>query len=103
MSEFQTVELKGNEYKLSSLDLNDFVELEEKFPGEDINKLLASFRGTRYMLYLALRKNHSGLKVEDVGRMIDLGNLEKIQEILQKLGGEQTQNPPAKKGERGKK
>ena len=105
MSNVETIELKGKEYKLpDSLNLNDFVEIEEKFPGQDIGKILGSMKGTRFALYHVLKKANPELKdltEESVGDLIDLSNMDKIAEILKGMGGDTT-NPPEKKTRRGR-
>lgn len=90
------VNLKGTDYTLTPLTLNDFVELEEKFEGQDIGKILATMKGTRYLLWQVLKKNHPNLKDVDVGNLIDIQNIDKIREILDKLGGRMT-NPPGRR------
>lgn len=95
------VELKGRMYVLTHLNLNDLVEIEEQFEGMDIEKALMTMRGTRYVLWLVLRKANPDLKLEDVGNLIDMQNMEKVREILMKLGEEK--RPPEKKKKENKK
>lgn len=95
-----TIEIKGKEYTLIPLNLNDFVEIEESFAGKELDAVLKTMKGTRYVLWLAVRKNHPELKVEDMGALIDLQNMDKIKEILDKLGGETPKNPPRAKAKK---
>ena len=53
----------------------------------DIEKNMSSMMGVRFLLWCALRKNHPELKLEKMGKLIDLDNLEEATNIVSDLGG----------------
>jgi len=87
------IEIKGKAYTITFIDLNDLVEFEEKFEGQNINQAMTTMKGTRFLLFCALRKNQQ-ITEKEVGNLIDISNIGKIQEITQSIGGESA-GPPA--------
>lgn len=101
MSEVRQIEIKGTVYTLTNLNLNHFVEIEEKYGEKGFQEALATMKGTRCLLWMALRKHHPDLNEEKVGELIDMGNMDKIREIIGILGEESLPpdvSPPRKKG-----
>lgn len=56
----------------------------------DIDKNMGSMIGVRFLLWCALRKNHPELKLEEMGKLIDLDNFEEAANIVSELGGKAT-------------
>ena len=115
------VEIKGKEYKVSPLDIDDLAEFETIVRMErnkallrsledselesdviaeaigaaavkpvslrDIGKNMSSMVGVRFLLWCALRKNYPELKLEEMGKLIDLDNFEEASRIVSELGG----------------
>ena len=54
----------------------------------DIDKHMGTMIGTRFLLWASLRKNHPGLKLEEMGKLVDLDNFEAAAKIVEGLGGE---------------
>jgi len=128
------VTIKGREYQVSPLTINDLAEFEaevKKIRSEDIRKELkeaglpdeivaqkivenvsksismddvtnamGTMRGTRYLLWCALRKNHKELKLEDMGDLITLDNFDEATGIITQLGGRAVEK--AKNARKGK-
>ena len=118
------VEIRGKEYKVSPLDIDDLAEfegvvrrernkallksfkdseLEDSIVAEaigaaasravslkDIDKEMGSMVGVRFLLWCALRKNHPELKLEEMGKLINLDNFEEAAGIVSDLGGKAT-------------
>jgi len=74
------INIKGREFVLHPLTLNDFCELEAEFGEDWQNK--AGMRFTRFMLWLRLRKSDPDLTLEQVGELIDETNFDMLDEIL---------------------
>jgi len=53
----------------------------------DIEKNMGSMMGVRFLLWCALRKSHPEVKLEEMGKLIDLDNLGEATEIVADLGG----------------
>lgn len=118
----RTVEIGGNEYKVSPLDIDDLAEFETVIRMErnkallrslkdsklendivteaiaaaaakpvslsDIDDNMSSMMGVRFLLWCALKRNHPEIKLEEMGKLIDLDNFQEAAEIVGKLGGE---------------
>lgn len=129
------VEIRGKEYKVSPLDIDDLAEfevvvrsvrnkallrslegsdLEDSLLAEaigaaaarpvtlkDIDKNMGSMIGVRFLLWCALKKNHPEVKLEEMGKLIDLDNFEEAAGIVAELGGKATKK--AKNAKRGPK
>lgn len=131
----KTVKIKGKEYKVSPLTIDDLAEfelvvreernrallralegsdLEESLLAEaigsaaakpvtlkDIDKNMGSMIGVRFLLWCALKKNQSELKLTEMGKLIDMDNFEEAAGIVAELGGKATKK--AKNARRGPK
>ena len=68
---------------------------------KDIDKNMGSMIGVRFLLWCALKKNHPEVKLDEMGRLIDLDNFEEAAGIVAELGGKATKK--AKNAKRGLK
>ena len=65
----------------------------------DIDKNMGSMIGVRFLLWCALKKNHPEVKLEEMGKLIDLDNFEDAAKIVSDLGGKATkERKNAKRG-----
>jgi len=58
----------------------------ELTPGE-IQVAMGTMNGTRYLLWCALKQNHD-VKLEKMGDLVDLDNIDEMNKIIEDLGGE---------------
>jgi len=114
-------DIKGKEYKLSVLTIDDLADFEKRVkrerlqnaikslqeagvdpeaisktaesmsskelnPGE-IQVAMSTVSGTRYLLFCALKRNHD-VKLENMGELVDLDNIDEMNKIIEDLGGE---------------
>lgn len=113
--------IKGKEYKLSVLSIDDLADFEKRVKQErlrdaikglreagvepdtvaktaenmvekelsakELQKAMSTISGTRYLLWCALKRNHD-VKLEKMGDLVDLDNLDEMTEIVANLGGE---------------
>jgi len=136
----RTVEIRGKEYKVSPLDIDDLAEFETIVKMErnkalfrslegsglkdaviaeaigatvarpislsEIDKNMSSMVGVRFLFWSALRRNHPELKLEEMGKLIDLDNLKEVSKIVSGLGGKAVKKGknvsrgPVKKGKK---
>ena len=54
---------------------------------KDIDDNMSSMMGVRFLLWCALRKNHPEIKLNEMGKLINLDNLEEATGIVSGLGG----------------
>ncbi len=54
---------------------------------KDIDDNMSSMMGVRFLLWCALRKNHPEVKLNEMGKLINLDNLEEATGIVSGLGG----------------
>ena len=117
----RTVEIRGKEYKVSPLTIDDLAEFETIVRMErnkallgslkgseldndviaeaigaaaarpvslkDIDNNMGSMMGVRFLLWCALRKNHPEVKLNEMGKLIDLDNFGEAASIVSGLGG----------------
>jgi len=54
---------------------------------KDIDNNMGSMMGVRFLLWCALRKNHPEVKLNEMGKLIDLDNFGEAASIVSGLGG----------------
>jgi len=118
------IEIRGKEYELSVLTIDDLAEfesyiksqrlrsfleategLDEKIRIEGISKItsmhltpeemteeMRSISGTRFFLWCSLRKKNPDIKLEEMGKLVDLDNLGEITTIINSIGGKAVKN-----------
>jgi hypothetical protein len=128
-----TATIKGKEYKLSVLTIDDLADFEKRVKDERLEKAIGSLQkakvdpetiakaaenmlnkeltieqlqeamgtvsGTRYLLWCALKQNHD-VKLENMGDLVDLDNIDDVTGIIQNLGGKAAEK--AKNSRRGR-
>jgi hypothetical protein len=98
--------IKGQKIRVIQSTIEDpkeRIELISKVLDSSINETreMGTMDGVCFLLWRALQKEQKELTLEDVDKMIDLGNIGEVSEVLMKLGGE-VKNPTQKAG-KGKK
>ncbi len=67
-----TIKLDGKEVELKPLDLNDLIDLEERFG--DLKKLTSgaplTFKQTRFLLFVLVRKANKNFTEEKIGSLL---------------------------------
>jgi len=70
------ITLGGDQFQVSPITLNDLIALEEQKIDQE------SMTGIRFLLYLALVKNHPAMTPEKIGDLVTLQNIGEINEVL---------------------
>jgi len=64
----------------------------EHLPVEELAKEMNSMTGTRFFLWRALVKKQPKLKLEEMGKLVDLDNFREVSTIVQSIGGKTIKN-----------
>ena len=54
--------------------------------------------GVRFMLYRVMKDN-KGLTLENMDELVDIGNFNEVQAVVNSIGGEEAANPPSEEAE----
>lgn len=87
--EFKTIKLADKEYKLSPLNLNVMLAIEEEFDCNfaDFGKVLTGKKTKQLtsigkLLAILLKENHPDLLFSDIGKAITVNNLEMVSDAI---------------------
>ena len=68
---------------------------------DEVSAETSTIRGTRFILWRMLQRHQPQIKLERLGDLVDVNNLDEISAIISAIGGlepeEETPNPPAEK------
>ena len=124
-----TINIKGKEYELSILTIDDLAEFEKYIKSErlgmflkigkdldsksraeaiaavtsehlttkDLAEEMQSMTGTRFFLWRALLHKQPKFKLEEMGKLVDLDNLNEVSTMVQDIGGKTVKNAPGGK------
>jgi len=127
-----TINIKGKDYEISVLTVDDLAEFEkyikserlrtflsvakeldsktkaeaiaaissEHLPVEALAEEMNSMTGTRFFLWRALVKKQPGLKLEEMGKLVDLDNFREVNTMVQGIGGKTIKNVQREKAKK---
>jgi len=127
-----TVNIKGKDYEIAVLTIDDLAEFEKYIKSErlgtflkiakdldsksraeaiaaitaehlttsDLAEEMQSMTGTRFFLWRALIKKQPGLKLGEMGKLVDLDNFNEVSTMVQDIGGKTVKNAPRGKARR---
>ena len=119
-----TINIKGNDYEISVLTVDDLAEFEkyikserlkifldvakeldsktkaeaiaaisaEHLTTEELAEEMNSMTGTRFFLWRSLIKKQPKLKLEEMGKLVDLDNFNEVSQMVQSIGGKTIKN-----------
>jgi len=91
MKKTETIKLSdGKDYTMTTLNVGDLIEIEEKFGSTDIDT--SKTKNNIYWLWLSLKKAHKDMKLEDLYELIDANFISKngltdIFTVMSRLNG----------------
>lgn len=95
-----SVKVGEKEYVLSPLTLGDIAEAEEKF-GCDLEGFGNAFKKVKnllFLVYLSMRRKNQTIKLEEIGDMFEVSDLEQLSILLGKVLNISGMQAPAKNG-----